>query len=95
MQEHAGEPITVQQVADAAFISTRGLHYAFTRDLGRSPSEVLRRIRLERARAELAASDGRRTVAAVARRWGFANASRFSQAYHRAFGEHPAETLRR
>jgi AraC-like DNA-binding protein len=95
MHEHAGEPITVQHVADAAFISTRGLHYAFTRDLDRSPSEVLRRIRLERARADLAASDGRLTVAAVARRWGFANSSRFSQAYHRAFGEHPAETLRR
>lgn len=95
MQEHAGEPITVQQVADASFISTRGLHYAFTRDLGRSPSEVLRRIRLDRARADLAASDGGSTVAAVARRWGFANSSRFAQSYHRAFGEHPAETLRR
>jgi AraC-like DNA-binding protein len=95
MHEHAGESITVQQVADAAFISTRGLHYAFTRDLGRSPSDVLRRIRLERARADLAASDGRFTVAAVARQWGFANSSRFAQAYHRAFGEHPAETLRR
>lgn len=95
MHEYAGEPVTVQHVADAAFISTRGLHYAFTRDLGRSPSEVLRRIRLERARAELAASDGRLTVAAVARRWGFANSSRFSQAYHRAFGEHPGVTLRR
>ena len=95
MQEHAGEPITVQHVADAAFISTRGLHYAFTRDLGRSPSDMLRRIRLDRARADLAASDGRLTVAAVARRWGFASSSRFSQAYHRAFGEQPSETLRR
>ncbi len=95
MHEHAAEPITVQHVADAAYISTRGLHHAFTRDLGRTPSEVLRGIRLDRARAELAASDGRSTVAAVARRWGFGNPSRFAQAYLRAFGEYPAETLRR
>lgn len=95
LQEHAGDPITVQQVAEAAFISTRGLHYAFTRELGESPTEVLRRIRLERARADLAASDRSVTVAAVARRWGFAHPSRFAQAYLRAFGEYPADTLRR
>ena len=95
IQEHAHEPITVQQVADAAYISTRGLHYAVTRDLGCTPRELLWRIRLERARAELAASDGSPTVAAVARRWGYANPSRFAQAYLRAFGEYPSETLRR
>lgn len=95
MHAHAGEPITVQQIADAAFISTRGLHYAMTHDLGAAPREVLRGIRLEQARVELRASDGGTTVTAVARRWGFANPSRFAEAYRRAFGESPAETLRR
>lgn len=95
MHAHAAEPITVQQIADAAFISTRGLHYAVTRELGRAPREVLRGIRLERARHELVASDGGTTVAGTARRWGFANPSRFAEAYRRAFGESPAETLRR
>lgn len=95
MHANAAEPITVQQIADAAFISTRGLHYAFTRDLGATPREVLRRLRLDRARSELRSSDGTATVAGVARRWGFANPSRFAEAYRRAFGESPAQTLRR
>lgn len=35
------------------------------------------------------------TVAAIARRWGFAHLSRFAQRYHAEFGEQPSETLRR
>jgi len=55
----------------------------------------LRRLRLEGARVALLASDDAVTVAAVAQRWGFAHASRFAQAYRRAFGEYPSETLKR
>jgi AraC-like DNA-binding protein len=95
MRAHAGHPITMQQVAESAFVSTRGLHHAFVHELGEPPGASLRRLRLEGARADLIASDGAVTVAAVARRWGFAHASRFAQAYHRAFGEYPSESLRR
>ena len=95
MRAHAGEPITMQEIADAACISTRGLHYAFRRENGEPPSAYLRRLRLEGARTDLLASDGTATVAAVARRWGFGHVSRFAQAYRRAYGQYPAETLRR
>jgi AraC-like DNA-binding protein len=95
MHAHAGEPITISDVAAAVFISTRGLHFAFTRDLGESPAQVLRRIRLDGARADLLAAGPEATVAEVARRWGFAHLQRFAEAYRRAFGENPSETLRR
>ena len=95
MRAHAGQPITMQQVAESAFVSTRGLHHAFVHELGEPPGASLRRLRLEGARTDLLASDGADTVAAIARRWGFAHASRFAQAYHRAFGEYPSESLRR
>ena len=95
MHAHAGEPITITDVAAAVFISTRGLHFAFTRELGESPAQVLRRIRLDGVHADLLAAGPETTVAAVARRWGFAHLQRFAEAYRRAFGENPSETLRR
>lgn len=95
MRAHAGEPITMQEVAEAAHISTRGLHYAFRREHDEPPSAYLRRLRLEGARADLMAAEGTATVEAVARRWGFPHASRFAQAYRRAYGQYPGETLRR
>ena len=95
MHDHAGDRITITDVAADAFISTRGLHFAFTRDLGESPAQVLRRIRLDGAHAELLAAGPETTVASAARRWGFAHLQRFAEAYRRAFGENPSETLRR
>lgn len=95
MHAHAGEPITITDVAGAAFISTRGLHFAFTRELGESPGQVLRRIRLDGARADLQSAGPETTVARVARRWGFAHLQRFADAYRRAYDEKPSETLRR
>ena len=95
MHAHAGEPITITDVASAVFISTRGLHSAFTRDLGESPAQVLRRIRLDGAHADLLGAGPETTVASVARRWGFAHLQRFAEAYRHVFGENPSETLRR
>ncbi|WP_240658629.1 AraC family transcriptional regulator [Microbacterium sp. CPCC 204701] len=91
IQEHAHEPITVDDVARAAGISTRGLQYAFRRALGVTPREHLRNERLARAHAEL--QEGTRMpVAEVARRWGFASRSRFAKHYRDAYGRSPRQT---
>lgn len=94
LHAHAGDPITITDVADAAFISTRGLHFAFTKELGESPSAYLRRLRLEGARADFLAAGPDMTVAKIARRWGFAHLQRFADAYRRAYDEKPSQTLR-
>lgn len=109
MHAHAATPVTVRDIADAVPITTRGLHYAFTRELGRSPREELRRIRLESVRRELLVAEVSRegdraedraedtdaaTVREVARRWGFAYIARFRASYEAAFGESPEGTLR-
>ncbi|WP_400996436.1 helix-turn-helix transcriptional regulator [Agromyces sp. GXQ0307] len=93
MHAHAAEPITVQGVADAVHISARGLHAAFASELGQSPSEHLRGIRLAGVRDELRFAPPEQGIAAVARRWGFVHLSRFAESYARAFGELPSETL--
>lgn len=92
---HAHQPITIDDVARAAHISTRGLQYAFRRSLSFTPSEYLRRARLAGAHDELLYAAPNDSVAGIAKRWGFANTARFAAYYRREHGEHPRETLRR
>ncbi|MEL7977854.1 AraC family transcriptional regulator [Isoptericola sp. F-RaC21] len=96
IDEHAHEPLTVDDVAAAVHVSTRGLQAAFRRSLGVTPGEALRRARLDGVRRELLAADpGETTVAAVAHRWGFLHLGHLADAYRRAHGELPSQTLRR
>lgn len=92
LHANAAMPITVQDVADAMHISTRGLHAAFVGETGRSPSDHLRSIRLQGVRDELRFAPPTDTIAVVARRWGFVHLPRFAESYERAFGELPSAT---
>ena len=96
MQSHAGQPLTLEQIAAAAGVTGRALQYAFRRYYGTTPIGYLRRIRLERADAELrtADPDAGVQVGSVARKWGWASPSQFSQAYQERFGVRPSHTLR-
>jgi len=91
MAENAHLAITIDDVADAVHISTRGLQYAFRRALDVTPTEALRRARLDGAHRDLQSAD-RSSVAEVARRWGFAHPSRFAAAYRDQFGILPSVT---
>lgn len=95
IDEHAGEPIGVAEIAAAARIGQRTLQEAFRRHLETTPMAYLRRVRLERAHADLAAADptAGATVAGIASRWGFANLGRFAATYREAFGHPPRTTL--
>ncbi|MCK6067414.1 MULTISPECIES: helix-turn-helix transcriptional regulator [Microbacterium] len=92
IEAHAQEPITVDDIATAARISTRGLQYAFRRSREMPPTEYLRSVRLAGAHDDLA--HGASGIATVARRWGFGSPSRFAAYYRRRYGHAPAETLR-
>lgn len=88
-------PWTVPEIAERVGLSTRGLQHGFARHVGRTPSAQLRRVRLDRARADLLAADpARQTVAAVAVHWGFAHLGRFAADYRRRHGRSPSEDLR-
>ncbi|MFB8388256.1 helix-turn-helix domain-containing protein [Microbacterium sp. NPDC055910] len=93
MDDHAREPVTVDDVAAAVRMSTRGMQYAFRRATGRTPSEYLRSARLAGAHAELLEGTAG-TIAALARRWGFSNPSRFAQHYRAAYGCYPSDNAR-
>jgi AraC-like DNA-binding protein len=91
---HAGEAITVGDIAAAAGLGARALQYAFARHHGTSPMGYLRRVRLEGAHRDLKAADPELdTVGQIALRWGFAKPSRFAELYRRAYGITPRDTL--
>jgi len=96
IDEHAGEDIGVEEIAAEARIGARGLQMLFRRHRDTTPLAHLRQVRLTRAHADLQAADPTAgdTVGAIAARWGFANAGRFSVEYRRVHGRSPSETLR-
>ena len=69
MDTHAGQPVTVTEVAAAAGTTARALQYAFRRHYDTTPTGYLRRVRLERAHRQLQAADPitGATVAEIAR----------------------------
>ena len=96
IEARADEPLTLPDLASAAGVTPRALQQAFRRYLETTPSEYVRRVRLDRAHDELAAGerDDGTTVTDVAMHWGFYHQGRFAAAYRRRFGEAPHETLR-
>ena len=96
MDSHAGQPVTVTEVAAVAGTTARALQYAFRRHYDITPTGYLRRARLERAHRQLQAADPSTgaTVAEIARRWGWANPAHFATAYRKRYGMPPSHTLR-
>lgn len=95
IEAHADRPFTVTDVADEVGVSARGLQAAFRRHLDTTPGAYARTVRLHRAHRDLQAADPTEgdTVAAIARRWGFAHSGRFAVTYRQAFGHSPSHTL--
>jgi transcriptional regulator GlxA family with amidase domain len=88
-------PLTLSLLADRCGVSPRTLQKSFQLQLNMSPMEYLRDVRLRRAHEELRAADPcTGSVAAVARRWGFAHLGRFAAAHEAKFGQKPLRTLR-
>jgi len=96
IEDHAGSQLTPELLARVGCVSVRTLHSAFHGQLGESPMAYVRRVRLNKVRAELLRSDPLRIrVTDVAMRWGFHHQSRFAQQYRTQFNELPSVTLHR
>jgi AraC-like DNA-binding protein len=95
MRAHYDDIVSMAEVARAANVSARTLQVAFASARGHSPREALTGIRLDAARARLAAPGAADTVSAVALECGFTHLGRFSVSYRARFGESPSATLER
>lgn len=96
LQEHRGEPVSVQDLAVASGVTERTVRTVFHEHFGVCPHRYLQIRRLNQVhRALTDAESGSTTVTKVLVQHGEWNLSRFAARYHRLFGERPSETLRR
>ncbi|MGI9177240.1 MAG: substrate-binding domain-containing protein [Pirellulales bacterium] len=90
--EHLAQPFSVDDVAEAAGMSRRGLHQAFLDHMGRTPGSHIRNVRLDLARKLLAETDTK--VETVAKRSGYPSLNTFFVAFKKVAGKTPAEYRR-
>lgn len=89
-------PIGVTDIATAVGLGVRQLQAICQDQWGQTPTQLLRGVRLDHARAALTvAQPGPRTVTDVARAAGYLHMSRFAAHYRQRFGETPRQTLKR
>jgi LacI family transcriptional regulator len=89
MWEHCHEPIGVDALARSAGMSLRSFHQAFVDHLGRPPGKELQRIRIERAKRLLTASEEK--MDAIARMCGYQSGNSFWVAFKQAAGMSPKQ----
>ncbi|MGI9178829.1 MAG: substrate-binding domain-containing protein [Pirellulales bacterium] len=87
IRENASKPIRVDDVLEAVPISRRTLERLFQDQLGRTPAEEIRRVRLERAKHLLATTD--LAVPKVAEACGFGTGEYLATVFRQAVGMTP------
>ncbi|QDY78003.1 AraC family transcriptional regulator [Streptomyces qinzhouensis] len=85
--EHYTEPLSVDEIAAVAHMSTATLHRRFKAATGMSPLRFQKQLRLQEARRLLTA--GETTAASVARAVGYVSATQFSREYRSWYGLPP------
>lgn len=95
VEDHLADPdLGPASIAAAHFMSVRSLHLLFE-GTGQTVAALVRARRLERCRAELAASSlSGRPVAVIGARWGFADPAHFSRAFRARYGMTPGQFRR-
>jgi transcriptional regulator GlxA family with amidase domain len=91
-REHLDAPLTVEDMAEQAGMSSRHFTRAFIAEIGTSPSKAVERLRIEVARQRVQSSS--EAIERVAETTGFRDPERMRRAFIRAFGQ-PPQSLRR
>ena len=91
-REHLDAPLTVEDLAERAGMSSRHFTRAFIAETGTTPSKAIERLRVEVARQRVQSSS--EAIERVAETTGFRDPERMRRAFIRAFGQ-PPQSLRR
>lgn len=91
-REHLDAPLTVEDMAEQAGMSSRHFARAFIVETGTTPSKAVERLRIEVARQRVQSSS--EAIERVAQLTGFRDPERMRRAFIRAFGQ-PPQSLRR
>ncbi len=87
LRNHFRSPINLKGIAEKCGVSREHFIREFTRRYAESPGALLRRLRLEQARAMLAATAA--DVESIALASGYASSNTFCRAYRQRFGHSP------
>lgn len=93
IRENAQEAISVADVAGESGVSSRTLDRAFKDNIGLSPSQCIKSIRLEGVRKELRGGMPGMSVVDIANDWGFWHMGDFANDFRKTYGELPSITL--
>ena len=91
-REHLDAPLTVEDLAEQAGMSSRHFARAFIAETGTTPSKAVERLRIEVARQRVQSTG--EAIERVAESTGFRDPERMRRAFIRAFGQ-PPQSLRR
>ena len=94
LEANAGNPLDMKTVALATGHSLRSIYRSFEKERGYSPSEFLRKVRLENVRRRLLCPAPDDSVTRIAYEFGFAHLGRFAGLYKKAYGESPGDTIK-
>ena len=89
---HLKSPLSLEELANAARLSSRQFSRAFREETGQTPAKAVERLRVEAARQMI--EQGRHTIETVANETGFADRERMRRAFLRTLGQ-PPQAVRR
>lgn len=89
LETHAGEPITIEDVVSQLNISRRSFEIRFQEAVGTTPHQMLRQLRLDRAKRLLVETD--QSVADIAFASGYCTPTHLSQAFRKELDITPTE----
>ncbi len=86
--------LSVQDIANAIDVTARALQQVFKKYLGESPTEVLRRRRIERVHSALLNVSNSTLIMDVAKKYGINCRTTLTSEYRKIYAELPSRTLR-
>lgn len=89
VEEHLGERISLEQMADAVFLSKPYLSTLFKKETGKKFSSYLQEMRLEKSSVML--KNSRLSIGEIAEQAGFFDTAHFSKAFKEHYGCSPLE----
>ncbi|GGZ32806.1 hypothetical protein GCM10011273_18840 [Asticcacaulis endophyticus] len=92
IQKNLKTRTSVHEVASHCAVSVRKLERGFRDNLGVSPTEYSKNVRLEHIRMILKRGASGRSISTIAAEFGFSNRTRFLRDYLTKFGEAPKDT---
>ena len=94
IQDNLCEQLMVGNLCEELAVSRRTLEYIFIENIEMSPAKYIKVLRLNNIRREILSKECD-NLGDIAAKWGIWHLGRFSQDYHRLFGELPSATKER